>query len=64
MAARQGWRWNSRRDRRVQNAFLTGPLELRTGVTLVIDKGVTLFGSRDPAVYEMRIAGCTPADRR
>jgi polygalacturonase len=37
-----------------KNAFLTGPLELRTGVTLLIDEGVTLFGSRDPKVYEMR----------
>jgi polygalacturonase len=35
------------------NAFLTGPLELRTGVTLLIDEGVTLFGSRDAAVYDM-----------
>ena len=35
-----------------KNAFLTGPLELRTGVTLLIDQGVTLFGSRDPAMYE------------
>ena len=35
-----------------KNAFLTGPLELRTGVTLLVDKGVTLFGSRDPAMYE------------
>src|ERR1700743_364151 len=32
------------------NAFLSGPLEMRTGVTLLIDEGVTLFGSRDPAV--------------
>ncbi|QMV20215.1 glycoside hydrolase [Granulicella sp. 5B5] len=35
------------------NAFLSGPLEMREGVTLLIDKGVTLFGSSDPAVYEM-----------
>jgi polygalacturonase len=34
------------------NAFLTGPLEMREGVTLLIDEGVTLFGSRDAAVYE------------
>src|SRR5271170_7926345 len=34
------------------NAFLTGPLEMRAGVTLLIDEGATLFGSRDPAVYE------------
>jgi len=37
-----------------KNAFLTGPLELRSGVTLLIDEGVTLYGSRDPKVYEMR----------
>jgi polygalacturonase len=37
------------------NAFLTGPLELRSGVTLLIDEGVTLYGSRDPKVYEMRL---------
>jgi len=34
------------------NAFLTGPLEMRTGVTLLVDEGVTLFGSRDAAVYD------------
>ena len=28
------------------NAFLSGPLELREGVTLLVDKGVTLFASR------------------
>jgi polygalacturonase len=38
------------------DAFLTGPLELRAGVTLLIDQGVTLYGSRDPAVYEMKSA--------
>ena len=26
------------------NAFLSGPLELRQGVTLLVDTGVTLFG--------------------
>ena len=44
----------------VRNAFLTGPLELRSGVTLLVDKGVTLFGSRDPAVYEMRTPDMPP----
>src|ERR1700679_2365009 len=42
------------------NAFLTGPLEMRTGVTLLIDEGATLFGSRDPAVYESTASGETP----
>ena len=31
------------------NAFLSGPLELRPDVTLIIGVGVTLFASRDPA---------------
>jgi polygalacturonase len=42
------------------NAFLSGPLEMRAGVTLLIDEGVTLFGSRDPAVYEVKTADATP----
>jgi polygalacturonase len=53
------------------NAFLSGPLELRAGVTLLIDNGVTLFASVDPKVFETapgtcgvvnpsRGAGCKP----
>jgi polygalacturonase len=42
------------------NAFLSGPLEMRAGVTLLIDEGVTLFGSRDAAVYESTAPGATP----
>jgi polygalacturonase len=40
------------------NAFLSGPLELREGVTLIVDKGTTLFASRDPAVYERTPGSC------
>jgi polygalacturonase len=40
------------------NAFLAGPLELRAGVTLLIDKGVILYGSRDPKVYETAPGTC------
>ena len=40
------------------NAFLSGPLELREGVTLVVDKGATLFASRDPAAYEKTPGSC------
>ena len=40
------------------NAFLSGPLELREGVTLIVDKGTTLFGSRDPVVYEKTPGSC------
>ncbi len=42
------------------NAFLTGPLDLRSGVTLLIDAGVTLFGSRDPRVYEIKLPDSKP----
>ena len=43
-----------------KDAFLIGPLEMRTGVTLLVDKGVTMYGSRDAAVYEMKGEGVTP----
>jgi polygalacturonase len=33
------------------NAFVTGPLTIPTGVTLWVDAGVTLYGTRNPAVY-------------
>ena len=34
-------------------AFLTQPLTIPTGVTLLIDPGVTLFGSLNPADYQI-----------
>jgi polygalacturonase len=33
-----------------KRAFLTGPVTLRRGVTLVVDSNAVLFGSRDPKV--------------
>ena len=39
------------------NAYLSGPLDMREGVTLLIDKGVTVFGSRDPKVWEIHLPG-------
>jgi polygalacturonase len=39
------------------NAYLTGPLDLREGVVLLVDKGVTVFGSRDPKVFDMAKGG-------
>ncbi len=36
-----------------RNAFLSGPIDLRAGVTLEVDEGVTLFASRDPRVFDM-----------
>ena len=40
------------------NAFISGPIELRKGVTLLVDKGVTLYGSRDPKIYEVTPGAC------
>ena len=39
-------------------AFLTAPIQLRPGVTLLIDKGVTLYGSRNPRDYDITPGGC------
>jgi polygalacturonase len=41
-----------------ENAFLSGPLQLREGVTLVVDKGVTLYESIDPQVLEVSSGSC------
>ncbi|HLJ46097.1 MAG TPA: glycosyl hydrolase family 28 protein [Bryobacteraceae bacterium] len=45
------------------NAFLSGPLDLRRGVTLLIDKGAILLGSRDPKEYERRPGSCGVVDQ-
>ncbi len=39
-------------------AFLSGPIDLRAGVTLLVDRHVTLFGSRDPALYAVSPGSC------
>jgi hypothetical protein len=33
------------------NAFITGPITIPTGVTLWVDTGTTLYGTRNPSVY-------------
>ena len=40
------------------NAFLSGPLTLPAGVTLLVGKGVTLYGSRDPRLYQVAEGSC------
>jgi len=40
------------------NAFVSGPLELREGVTLIVDKGATLFETIDPAVLATAPGSC------
>jgi polygalacturonase len=34
------------------NAFLSGPLILKGGVALIVDRGVTLYASRDASLYQ------------
>ncbi len=41
-----------------RNVFLTGPLTLRAGVTLVVDKNTILAASRDPRLYDLSPGGC------
>ncbi len=48
-----------------KTAFLTGPLELRRGVTLVVDTNVVLFASRDPREYDIERPGrCGTVDAK
>jgi polygalacturonase len=41
-----------------QSGFLIAPITLKSGVTLWIDKGVTVFGSRNPADYDSGAGLC------
>jgi polygalacturonase len=40
------------------NAFLSGPLELKPGVTLLVSQGAVLFGTRNPREYDVRPESC------
>ena len=40
------------------NAFLSGPLELRPDVTLIVGVGVTLLASRDPVLFAVSPGSC------
>jgi polygalacturonase len=39
-------------------AFLIGPIFLRPGVTLLVDRGVTLYGTRNPEFYALSPGSC------
>jgi polygalacturonase len=45
-----------------KNAFLAGPLKMAKGVTLWVDKGTTLFASRNPREYDVRAGACGSDD--
>lgn len=40
------------------DAFLSGPLDLRKGVTLLVDQGAVLFASRNPRDYDIEPGVC------
>jgi polygalacturonase len=40
------------------NAFLSGPLELKPSVTLLVAAGATLFGTRNPRHYDLNPGSC------
>jgi polygalacturonase len=40
------------------DAFLSGPLQLRKGVALVVDRGAYLYASRNPRDYDRIPGGC------
>jgi len=46
------------------NAFLSGPLQLRTGVTIQVDSDTILFGSRNPRDYDMIPGSCGVIDQK
>ena len=45
-----------------KRAFTAGPLTLRSGVTLVIDAGATLYASTDPMAYDRGAKTCGSND--
>jgi polygalacturonase len=40
------------------NAFLSGPLELKPSVTLLVARGVTVFATRNPRAYDVQTGSC------
>lgn len=42
-----------------KNALLSGPLNLKSGVTLWVDTGVTLFASRNPRDFDAKAGACS-----
>jgi polygalacturonase len=40
------------------HSFLSGPVQLRAGVTLLVDANATLYGSRNPRDYDITAGSC------
>jgi polygalacturonase len=45
-----------------KRSFVAGPLALRDGVTLLVDKGVTLYASTDPRLFDRGAGACGTND--
>jgi len=41
----------------INTAFLIEPISIPAGITLIIDAGVTVFGSSDPCAYQVAVGG-------
>ena len=46
------------------DAFLSGPLTISRSVTLLVDRGVTLFASRNPRNFDARPGACGTVDHQ
>lgn len=46
-----------------RHAFLSAPLQLKTGITLLIAAGTTLFASRNPRDYDLTPGSCGKVDK-
>lgn len=46
------------RARGKKSVFLSGPIALRSGVTLIVDANTSLVASRDPRVYDLSPGSC------
>jgi polygalacturonase len=46
------------------NVFLTGPIALRSGVTLVVEANTSLVGSRNPRLYDLAPGSCGVVSER
>jgi len=52
------------RARGHKNVFLSGPIALHSGVTLVVDANTSLVASRDPRIYDLTPGSCGVVDER
>ena len=45
-------------NKKGRSVFLIGPLRLRAGITLVVEAGTAVWGSRDPRDYDVTRGSC------